>query len=84
MITITISSEAQREGKTCVAAIIAKALQEAGIHGAILSEDTYSSIDEKFYMHPVRLAVAAKDPEVVIYDSQNTKVIEDIGRSYGF
>lgn len=84
MITIKISSEGTREGKTSVAVIIAKALAEAGITGSIMSEDTYPSIAEKYANHPVRLAVQAGDPEVLIYDGANTKLIEDLGGSFGF
>lgn len=84
MITIKISSEGTREGKTSVAVIIAKALAEAGITGSILSEDTYHSIDEKYNTHPIRLAIQSGDPEVLIYDGENTKKIEDLGGSFGF
>lgn len=84
MITIKISSEGTREGKTSVAVIIAKALAEAGITGSILSGDTYQSIEEKYNTHPVRLAVQSGDPEVLIYDDTNTDLIEEIGGSFGF
>lgn len=84
MITINIRSEGTREGKTSVAVIIAKALAEAGITGAILSEDTYLSLADKYATHPVRLAAQAGDPEVLIYDGENTKKIEDLGGSFGF
>lgn len=84
MITINISSEGTKAGKTSVAMIIAKALCDAGITGVVLSCDTYKSLEEKFFTNRKQLASRVTEAEVTIYDDANTEFIEEKGGSFGF
>lgn len=84
MITIHISSEGTKSGKTSVAMIIAKALFDANITGVVLSCDTYKSLEEKFFTNPKELSSRVTEAEVTIYDDANTEFIEEKGGAFGF